>query len=170
VFCGLCGWINTGEVGQDGYFVLDRHAIVTFVLSGVMDNDQLAPFYEQIVEHTGSHKVLPRNSGAEAVESAIKSVRKWGYEVKGVPGGQAEIFVCADNFHGRTLGITSFSTDAAAREHFGPFALGFRIIPFSNANALEEAITLSFGNDWQAIEIARGRFTPFFQMGLEIVV
>jgi len=63
-------------------------------------------------------------------------VRKWGYEVKGVPDGQAEIFVCADNFHGRTLGITSFSTDGAAREHFGPLALGFRIIPFNNTNAL----------------------------------
>jgi ornithine--oxo-acid transaminase len=90
--------------------------------------------------------------------------------VKGVPDGQAEIFVCADNFHGRTLGITGLSTDVAAREHFGPFALGFRIIPFSNANAPEEAITPSFGNNWQAIEIAGGRFTPFFQMGLEIVV
>jgi ornithine--oxo-acid transaminase len=81
------------------------------------------------------------NSGAEAVESAIKSVRKWGYEVKGVPDGQAEIIVCADNFHGRTLGIVGFSTDAASREHFGPFAPGFKIIPFGNAKALEEAIT-----------------------------
>jgi glycine cleavage system aminomethyltransferase T len=104
-------------------------------------NDQLAPFYEQIAELTGSHRVLPMNSGAEAVESAIKSVRKWGYEVKGVPDGLAEIIVCADNFHGRTLGIVGFSTDAAAREHFGPFAPGFRIIPFGNAKALEEAIT-----------------------------
>src|SRR5271154_3296098 len=95
-------------------------------------NDQLAPFYEQIAELTGSHKVLPMNSGAEAVESAIKSVRKWGYEVKGVPDGQAEIIVCADNFHGRTLGIVGFSTDVAAREHFGPFAQGFKIIPFGD--------------------------------------
>jgi ornithine--oxo-acid transaminase len=104
-------------------------------------NDQLAPFYEQIAELTGSHKVLPMNSGAEAVESAIKVVRKWGYEVKGVPDGQAEIIVCADNFHGRTLGIIGFSTDAAARGHFGPFAPGFRIIPFGDAEALEQAIT-----------------------------
>ena len=74
-------------------------------------NDQLAPFYEELAALTGSHKVLPMNSGAEAVESAIKSVRKWGYEVKGVPDGQAEIIVCADNFHGRTLGIVGFSTD-----------------------------------------------------------
>src|SRR3981189_782457 len=104
-------------------------------------NAQLAPFYEQIAELTGSHRVLPMNSGAEAVESAIKSVRKWGYEVKGVPDGQAEIIVCADNFHGRTLGIIGFSTDPAARDHFGPFAPGFKIIPFGDAEALEEAIT-----------------------------
>jgi 4-aminobutyrate aminotransferase-like enzyme len=83
------------------------------------------------VELTGSHKVLPMNSRAEAVESAIKSVRKWGYEVNGVPDGQAEIFVCADNFHGRTLGITGFSTDAAVREHLGPFAPGFRSSPLA---------------------------------------
>jgi len=104
-------------------------------------NDQLAPFYEQLAELTGSHRILPMNSGAEAVESAIKAVRKWGYEVKGVPDGKAEIIVCADNFHGRTLGIVGFSTDAASREHFGPFAPGFRIIPFGNAEALEKAIT-----------------------------
>jgi ornithine--oxo-acid transaminase len=109
--------------------------------SRAFHNDQLAPFYEELAALTGSHKVLPMNSGAEAVESAIKSVRKWGYEVKGVPDGQAEIIVCADNFHGRTLGIVGFSTDPAARDHFGPFAPGFKIIPFGDAKALEEAIT-----------------------------
>src|SRR5438034_2083542 len=109
--------------------------------SRAFPNGQLALVYEEIAALTGSHKVLPMNSGAEAVESAIKSVRKWGYEVKGVPDGQAEIIVCADNFHGRTLGIIGFSTDAAAREHFGPFAPGFRIIPFGDAKALEGAIT-----------------------------
>jgi ornithine--oxo-acid transaminase len=109
--------------------------------SRAFHNDQLASFYEEIAELTGSHKVLPMNSGAEAVESAIKSVRKWGYEVKGVPDGQAEIIVCADNFHGRTLGIIGFSTDAEARNHFGPFAPGFRIIPFGDAKALQDAIT-----------------------------
>src|SRR5580692_13130461 len=109
--------------------------------SRAFHNDQLAPFYQQIAELTGSHKVLPMNSGAEAVESAIKSVRKWGYEVKGVPDGQAEIIVCADNFHGRTLGIIGFSTDASARDHFGPFAPGFCLIPFGDAAALAQAIT-----------------------------
>ncbi|WP_025034862.1 ornithine--oxo-acid transaminase [Bradyrhizobium sp. DOA9] len=109
--------------------------------SRAFHNDQLALFYEEIAALTGSHKVLPMNSGAEAVESAIKSVRKWGYEVKGVPDGQAEIIVCADNFHGRTLGIVGFSTDPETRGHFGPFAPGFRIIPFGDAAALQEAIT-----------------------------
>src|SRR5258707_11535264 len=109
--------------------------------SRAFHNDQLAPFYEEIAELTNSHKVLPMNSGAEAVKSAIKSVRKWGYEVKGVPDGQAEIIVWADNFHGRPLGIVGFSTDPAARDHFGPFAPGFRIIPFGAARALEEAVT-----------------------------
>ncbi|MBR0984989.1 ornithine--oxo-acid transaminase [Bradyrhizobium liaoningense] len=109
--------------------------------SRAFHNDQLAPFYEEIAALTGSHKVLPMNSGAEAVESAIKSVRKWGYEVKGVPDGQAEIIVCANNFHGRTLGIVGFSTDPDTRTHFGPFAPGFRVIPFGDAAALEAAIT-----------------------------
>ncbi|MDA9518435.1 ornithine--oxo-acid aminotransferase [Bradyrhizobium sp. CCBAU 11430] len=109
--------------------------------SRAFHNDQLAPFYEEIAALTGSHKVLPMNSGAEAVESAIKSVRKWGYEVKGVLDGHAEIIVCANNFHGRTLGIVGFSTDPDTRAHFGPFAPGFKIIPFGDAAALAEAIT-----------------------------
>lgn len=109
--------------------------------SRAFHNDQLAPFYEEIAALTGSHKVLPMNSGAEAVESAIKSVRKWGYEVKGVPDGQAEIIVCADNFHGRTLGVVGFSTDPETRKNFGPFAPGFKTIPFGDAAALEAAIT-----------------------------
>lgn len=109
--------------------------------SRAFHNDQLALFYEEIAALTGSHKVLPMNSGAEAVESAIKSVRKWGYEVKGVPDGHAEIIVCANNFHGRTLGIVGFSTDPETRTHFGPFAPGFRIVPFGDAAALEQAIT-----------------------------
>lgn len=109
--------------------------------SRAFHNDQLAPFYQEVCELTNSHKVLPMNSGAEAVESAIKAVRKWGYEVKGVPDNQAEIIVCADNFHGRTIAIVGFSTDPAARNHFGPFAPGFKVVPFGDADALEAAIT-----------------------------
>lgn len=104
-------------------------------------NDQLAPFYREICELTRSHKVLPMNSGAEAVETAIKTVRKWGYSVKGVPADQAEIIVCQNNFHGRTISIISFSTDDGARKGFGPFTPGFRVIPYGDAQALEAAIT-----------------------------
>ncbi|WP_407184521.1 ornithine--oxo-acid transaminase [Bradyrhizobium centrosematis] len=122
-----------------GAMVEQAHRLT--LTSRAFHNDQLALFYEEIAALTGSHKVLPMNSGAEAVESAIKSVRKWGYEVKGVPDGQAEIIVCANNFHGRTLGVVGFSTDPETRGHFGPFAPGFKIIPFGDATALEEAIT-----------------------------
>src|SRR6201996_5176612 len=103
-------------------------------------NDQLAPFYEELCALTGSHKALPMNSGAEAVESAIKVARKWGYEVKGVPEGQAEIIVAADNFHGRTVAIVGFSTDPQSRGGFGPFAPGFKVVPYGDAAALEAAI------------------------------
>ncbi|MET3856441.1 ornithine--oxo-acid transaminase [Rhizobium sp. OAE497] len=103
-------------------------------------NDQLAYLYEELAALTGSHKILPMNSGAEAVETAIKAVRKWGYEVKGVPEGKAEIIVCSDNFHGRTLSIISFSTDPDARTGFGPFTPGFRTIAFGDADAFAAAI------------------------------
>ncbi|MBY0510245.1 MAG: ornithine--oxo-acid transaminase [Rhodospirillaceae bacterium] len=109
--------------------------------SRAFHNDQLALFYEELCALTRSHKVLPMNSGAEAVESAVKTVRKWGYEVKGVPADQAEIIVCADNFHGRTIAIVGFSTDPSSRKGFGPFAPGFKVIPFGDADALEKAIT-----------------------------
>jgi len=104
-------------------------------------NDQLPLFYKEVCELTNSHKVLPMNSGAEAVETVIKAVRKWGYQVKGVPEDRAEIIVCENNFHGRTITIVGFSSEEDYREGFGPFTPGFKMIPFGNAKALEEAIT-----------------------------
>ncbi|MEK6196070.1 MAG: ornithine--oxo-acid transaminase, partial [Deltaproteobacteria bacterium] len=104
-------------------------------------NDQLGLFYNELCAMTNSHKVLPMNSGAEAVETVIKTVRKWGYTVKGVPENEAEIIVCANNFHGRTITIVGFSTDENSRKGFGPFTPGFNIIPFNDADALKEAIT-----------------------------
>lgn len=104
-------------------------------------NDQLGLFYEELCKLTNSHKVLPMNSGAEAVETVIKAVRKWGYKVKGVPKDQAEIIVCENNFHGRTITLVGFSTEEHYREGFGPFTPGFKIIPFGDAEALESAIT-----------------------------
>jgi ornithine--oxo-acid transaminase len=104
-------------------------------------NDQLGLFYQELCELTHSHMVLPMNSGAEAVESCIKAVRKWGYQEKGIPDGEAEIIVCADNFHGRTITIVGFSTEEQYRDGYAPFTPGFQIIPFGDARALEQAIT-----------------------------
>ncbi len=104
-------------------------------------NDQLGPFYKELCELTHSHLVLPMNSGAEAVESCIKAVRKWGYREKGIPEGKAEIIVCANNFHGRTITIVGFSTEEQYRDGYAPFTPGFKIIPFGDAAALEAAIT-----------------------------
>src|SRR5271166_5755728 len=104
-------------------------------------NAQLPLLYKELHELTGMDMALPMNSGAEAVETAIKAARKWGYTVKGIPDGQAEIIVCANNFHGRTVTVVSFSTDEQYRDGFGPFTPGFRVVPFGDANALRDAIT-----------------------------
>jgi ornithine--oxo-acid transaminase len=133
--------VNQGHCHPRILKTLVEQASRLTLTSRAFRNDQLALFYEEICALTGSEKVLPMNSGAEAVESAIKAVRKWGYEVKGVPDGQAEIIVCADNFHGRTIAIIGFSTDPTARTHFGPFAPGFKVVPFGDAEALEAALS-----------------------------
>jgi ornithine--oxo-acid transaminase len=104
-------------------------------------NDQLGAFYQKLAQISGLPKVLPMNSGAEAVETALKAVRKWAYQIKGIPENQAEIIVCDNNFAGRTIGIVSFSTEAQYQEGFGPFTPGFKVIPFGDAEALAKAIT-----------------------------
>jgi ornithine--oxo-acid transaminase len=103
-------------------------------------NDQLGPFAESLAALTGTDMVLPMNTGAEAVESAIKVSRAWGYRVKGVPQGQATIIVAGGNFHGRTTTIISFSDDPDARNDFGPYTPGFRTVPYGDAAALREAM------------------------------
>ncbi|MEI5527759.1 ornithine--oxo-acid transaminase [Streptomyces brasiliscabiei] len=108
--------------------------------SRAFHNDRLAEFAESLAALTGLDMVLPMNTGAEAVESAIKVARKWAYEVKGVPADRATIVVAADNFHGRTTTIVSFSTDPVARDGFGPFTPGFRVVPYNDLAALEAAI------------------------------
>jgi ornithine--oxo-acid transaminase len=133
--------VNQGHCHPKILAAMVEQAQKLTLTSRAFRNDQLAHFYEEIAALTGSHKVLPMNSGAEAVETAVKAVRKWGYEVKGVPEGQAEIIVCANNFHGRTMGIVGFSTDPDARVGFGPFAPGFRHVPFGDIDAFRNAIT-----------------------------
>ncbi|GCD95417.1 ornithine--oxo-acid transaminase [Embleya hyalina] len=109
--------------------------------SRAFHNDRFAPFCEQLAELAGMEMVLVMNTGAEAVETAVKTARKWGYEVKGVPDGRARIIVAAGNFHGRTTTIVSFSTDEEARRHFGPYTPGFDVVPYGDAAALRAAIT-----------------------------
>ncbi|WP_327008942.1 ornithine--oxo-acid transaminase [Dactylosporangium sp. NBC_01737] len=103
-------------------------------------HDQFGPFCQELAELCGKDLILPMNTGAEAVETAIKVARKWGYKVKGVPDGQATIVVAADNFHGRTTTIISFSTDPDARADYGPYTPGFRIVPYGDLAALADAL------------------------------
>jgi len=133
--------VNQGHCHPKIYAAMVQQAQKLTLTSRAFRNDQLAYFYEEVAALTGSHKVLPMNSGAEAVESAIKAVRKWGYEKKGVPQGRAEIIVCANNFHGRTIGVIGFSTDLNSYAGFGPFAPGFKIVPFGDFDAFSAAIT-----------------------------
>jgi ornithine--oxo-acid transaminase len=104
-------------------------------------NDQLPLFYKELSELTGFEMSLPMNSGAEAVETAIKLARKWAYQVKGVPRHHAEIITCQNNFHGRTVSIISFSTEPLYRDDFGPFTPGFVTVPYGDAEAISKAIT-----------------------------
>ncbi|MEY7975569.1 ornithine--oxo-acid transaminase [Streptomyces pilosus] len=108
--------------------------------SRAFHNDRLAGFAERLAALTGLDMVLPMNTGAEAVESAVKVARKWAYDVKGVPDGRATIVVAADNFHGRTTTIVSFSTDEVARAGFGPFTPGFRVVPYNDLAARAAAV------------------------------
>lgn len=133
--------VNQGHCHPKIMQTLTEQAQKLTLTSRAFRNDQLGDFYKEICELTHSHKVLPMNSGAEAVETVIKAVRKWGYKTKGIPKDQAEVIVCRNNFHGRTIAIIGFSTDEQYRAGFGPFAPGFKIIPFGDSAALEAAIT-----------------------------
>jgi len=120
--------------------LIDQARRVTLT-SRAFRNAQLPLLYKDLHDLTGKEMVLPMNSGAEAVETAVKTARKWGYTKKNITPGKAEIIVCAGNFHGRTVTVISFSSDEQYRQGFGPFTPGFRIIPFGDARALENAIT-----------------------------
>jgi ornithine--oxo-acid transaminase len=109
--------------------------------SRAFHNDKLGPFLERLSQVSGFSRSLPMNSGAEAVETALKAMRKWGYRTRGIPEDKAEIIVAQDNFHGRTISIVSFSTELAYREGFGPFTPGFVVVPYGDAASIEAAIT-----------------------------
>jgi ornithine--oxo-acid transaminase len=133
--------VNQGHCHPKILKALIEQAQRLTLTSRAFRNDQLGLFYRELCELTRSHSVLPMNSGAEAVETAIKTVRKWAYRIKGIPEYQAEIIVCANNFHGRTISIVGFSTDEGSRAGFGPFTPGFKIIPYGDAAALADAVT-----------------------------
>jgi len=120
--------------------MLEQAARVTLT-SRAFRNDQLALLYKDLHDLTGMDMALPMNSGAEAVETALKAARKWGYTVKGIPADKAEIIACNGNFHGRTISIISFSSEPQYKDGFGPLTPGFKLIPFGDAAALDAAIT-----------------------------
>jgi ornithine--oxo-acid transaminase len=133
--------VNQGHCHPKILQTLVEQAKKVTLTSRAFRNDQLALLYKELHDLTGMEMALLMNSGAEAVETAIKTARKWGYTVKGIPQDRAEIIVCANNFHGRTITIISFSTDEQYRFRFGPFTPGFKVIPFGDIAALREAIS-----------------------------
>ncbi|MFC4810319.1 ornithine--oxo-acid transaminase [Paenibacillus sp. GCM10023250] len=120
---------------------LKEQADKVTLTSRAFHNERLGEFYEKLSRLTGKDMILPMNTGAEAVETAVKAVRRWAYDVKGVPEDQAEIIVCDGNFHGRTVTVTSFSSSDEYKRGFGPFTPGFRIVPYGDLEALQAAIT-----------------------------
>jgi ornithine--oxo-acid transaminase len=132
--------LNQGHVHPKILQAMIEQAQKLTLTSRAFRNDQLPLFYQELSELSGYEMSLPMNSGAEAVETALKLARKWAYEVKGVPRYQAEIIVAANNFHGRTISIISFSTEALYRDAFGPFTPGFVIVPYGDAQAVQDAI------------------------------
>lgn len=133
--------LNQGHRHPRILAAMEEQASKLTLTSRAFHNDQMGPFLEELCAATGFEKALPMNTGAEAVETAIKAARKWGYLVKGVAPDKAEIIVCENNFHGRTTTIVGFSSEAQYRHGFGPFAPGFRLISYGDSKALEDAIT-----------------------------
>ncbi len=133
--------VNQGHCHPRILKALTDQAQKLTLTSRAFRNDQLGPFAEKLVKLTEMEMMLPMNTGAEAVETAIKAARKWGYKVKGIPDEQAEIIVCRNNFHGRTTTIVGFATEDQYRDGFGPFTPGFKMIEYGDAAALEAAIT-----------------------------
>ncbi|HLR72776.1 MAG TPA: ornithine--oxo-acid transaminase [Pseudogracilibacillus sp.] len=133
--------VNQGHCHPRIIAALKEQADKVTLTSRAFHNDQLGPWYEKICKLTNKDMALPMNTGAEAVETAVKTARRWAYDVKGVKEDQAEIIACVDNFHGRTMTAVSLSSDNDNRRGFGPMLPGFKIIPFGDIEALKAAIT-----------------------------
>jgi len=132
--------VNQGHCHPAIVGAMKRQAETLTLTSRAFYNDQLGPYEQYITQYFGFDKVLPMNTGAEAVETAIKITRRWAYKVKGIPENKAKIIVCENNFHGRTTTIISFSNDTTARQHFGPYTDGFIKIPYDDSNALQKVL------------------------------
>jgi ornithine--oxo-acid transaminase len=132
--------VNQGHRHPRIIEALEQQAGRLTLTSRAFHNDRMGPFLHRLCEATGFDRALPMNTGAEAVETALKAARKWGYEIKGVPADRAEIIVCENNFHGRTTTIVGFSSEDQYRRGFGPFAPGFVTIEYGDTDALEQAI------------------------------
>jgi ornithine--oxo-acid transaminase len=133
--------VNQGHCHPKILAALQNQAKKVTLTSRAFRNDQLPLLYKKLHDISGMERALPMNSGAEAVETAVKMARKWGYQKKGIAENQAEIIVMANNFHGRTISIVSFSTEQQYRDGFGPFTPGFKVVPFGDFEALKAAIT-----------------------------
>lgn len=133
--------VNQGHRHPKIIAALKRQAERVTLTSRAFHNDQLGPWYEKVCRLTNKEMVLPMNTGAEAVETALKAARRWAYDVKGVPDNQAEIIVCEGNFHGRTLAAVSLSSEPAYKRGFGPLLPGVKIIPYGDIEALKAALT-----------------------------
>ncbi|MDA0315979.1 MAG: ornithine--oxo-acid transaminase [Bacteroidetes bacterium] len=132
--------VNQGHCHTAIVGAMKRQAETLTLTSRAFYNDQLGPYEQYITQYFGFDKVLPMNTGAEAVETAIKITRRWAYKIKGIPENKAKIIVCENNFHGRTTTIISFSNDPTAKKHFGPYTDGFIKIPYDDTNALQKVL------------------------------
>ena len=132
--------VNQGHCHPAIVGAMKRQAKTLTLTSRAFYNDQLGPYEQYITQYFGFDKVLPMNTGAEAVETAIKITRRWAYKIKGIPENKAKIIVCENNFHGRTTTIISFSNDPTARKHFGPYTDGFIKIPYDDTTALQKVL------------------------------
>ena len=132
--------LNHGHRHPKVIAALKEQADKVTLTSRAFNNDRMGPFFEKLAAFTGKNMILPMNTGAEAVETALKTARRWAYDVKKVPEDKAEIIVCSGNFHGRTITIISFSSEPAYKRGFGPLTPGFRIIPYGDIDALRAAI------------------------------
>ncbi|MDX6151494.1 ornithine--oxo-acid transaminase [Marinococcus sp. PL1-022] len=133
--------VNQGHRHPKIIHALKDQADRVTLTSRAFHNDQLAPFYDKVSALTSKNMVLPMNTGAEAVETAVKAIRRWGYETKGIPEGKAEIIACEGNFHGRTMSAVSLSSEEEYKRGFGPMLPGIKIVPYGDFDALEKAIT-----------------------------